>query len=187
MSSRRRPKTGDPGDILGSAAQTALLTAAADQRVGQMQAGPADQRADALRTADLVRRQRQKIGAQVIEIERDSPRRLDRIHMQKTTRLVDDLSDLADRLNNAGFVIGQHDGNQRRRPGQQRPQRVARPPRPANPPESRACASGAKAPASQDGRMLDRRNQQPVDARAGPASRTSPATAPWRWLRSRRR
>ncbi len=65
----RRAEAGDAGDILGAGAQPAFLAAAADQRLGQMQACVrADERADALRTADLVRRKRQKIGAQLIDI-----------------------------------------------------------------------------------------------------------------------
>ena len=62
----RRSKPSNSSDILGTAAQPALLTATTDQRVGEMQAGLAHQCADALRAADLVRRQRQKIGIQTL-------------------------------------------------------------------------------------------------------------------------
>ena len=61
----RRPEGGDPGHVLGAGARPAFLAAAADERIGEMDivASP-HQRADALRAADLVRRERQQIGAE---------------------------------------------------------------------------------------------------------------------------
>ena len=50
-----RAESGDGGDILGARAQPALLAAAFDQRLGDMNVTAADERASALRTAELVR------------------------------------------------------------------------------------------------------------------------------------
>ena len=82
----------------------------------------ADQRADALRAAELVRRQRQKIGAERIDIDRNPARRLHRIDMQEAARLMHDVGGLANRLDHAGLVVGEHD---------------------AKPARGRACASSA--------------------------------------------
>ena len=54
-----RPEGRDAGDILGAGAHAALLAAAADQRLREMNIlTAADERADALRSADLVGRKR---------------------------------------------------------------------------------------------------------------------------------
>ena len=74
------------------------------------------QRADALGAADLVRRQRHKIGTYLIDIERYFSKRLDRVDMQEAAGRMDDSGDLRDRLHRAGLVIGRHDRDQRRRP-----------------------------------------------------------------------
>ena len=74
-----------------------------------------NQRADALRTADLVRRKRHQIGSHRIDIERYFSERLDRIDMQQSAGGMDDLGDLGDRLHRPGFVVGQHHRHQRRR------------------------------------------------------------------------
>ena len=68
------PKPAMPATFSVPAAAAALLAAALEQRIGDMQRSRRlDQRADALRAADLVRRQRQKIGAERVDIERNSP------------------------------------------------------------------------------------------------------------------
>ena len=69
----------------------------------------ADQRADALGAADLVRRERQKIGAECADIDSDPAWRLDRVDMQQAAGLMHDVGDLANRLDDAGLVVGQHD------------------------------------------------------------------------------
>ena len=58
----------------------------------------ANQRADALRAADLVRRKRQQIGAERADIAGDAPGRLHRIDMQQAAGGVDDGGGLRDRL-----------------------------------------------------------------------------------------
>ena len=78
-----RAKARNRRNILGTGPQAAFLTAAADQRLGQMQSLAPNQRTGALRAADLVRGNRQKIGLQFIDIAFDPSRRLDRIDVQQ--------------------------------------------------------------------------------------------------------
>ena len=74
-----------------------------------------DERADALRPADLVGRERQQIGAERIDIAGDAPGRLHRIDMQQPAGGVHDRGGLRDRLHHAGLVVGEHDRDQRPR------------------------------------------------------------------------
>ena len=86
----------DRGDILGAGAAAALLSAAADQRIGEVNALVAlDQRAGALRAADLVRAERQQVGAERRDVERDAARRLHGIDMQQAAVAMHDLGRLA--------------------------------------------------------------------------------------------
>ena len=74
---RSRGRRGEPGDarqVFGAGAAAALLAAAAQQRRELDIAGD-DQRADAGRAADLVRRQGDEIGADLGDVERRSCRR----------------------------------------------------------------------------------------------------------------
>jgi len=75
------------------------------------------QRAGALRAAELVRRQREAVGAP----ERDrQPGGLHRIDMQKRAVAAAERGGLGDRLEDAGLVVGGHEADQRgRRTGQQ--------------------------------------------------------------------
>ena len=111
----RRAEAGDSSDILGSGAMAPLLAAAAQQRLDALDALGGDQRANALGTADLVRRQRHKIGSQFLDIKWYFSKRLDRVDMQQAPGCMDDLSGFSDRLDRAGLVIGGHDRDQRRR------------------------------------------------------------------------
>ena len=68
--------------------------------------------ADALGSADLVRRKRHHVGAERGEIERQPAGDLNRIGMQNTARRMDDLGCFGDRLDGAGFVVGRHQRNE---------------------------------------------------------------------------
>ena len=68
--------------------------------------------ADALGSADLVRRKRHHVGAKRAEIERQPAGDLNRIGMQNTARRMDDLGCGSDRLDGAGFVVGRHQRNE---------------------------------------------------------------------------
>ena len=111
----RGAKARDPCHILGAGAGAALLAAALDLRV-QRHAIAHDQRADALRPADLVRRQRHKVRAQRLEIAGNPSRPLHRIDMQQPARGMDQRGGLRDRLDYPGFVVGEHQRHQRPRP-----------------------------------------------------------------------
>src|SRR5262249_14486649 len=111
-----RAEGGNPRSILSSGAQSPLLTAAADKRLRKVNVLAREKkRADALGPADLVRRESEEIGTQRGEIACDAAHSLDCIDMQKTARAMDDCRGLGDRLNDAGLVIGEHQGNKRTR------------------------------------------------------------------------
>ena len=113
---RRGAECRDAGDILGAGARAALLAAAADERIGKVNVlAPAHQRADAFGAADLVRRERQQVGAERADIAGNAARRLHRIDMQEAAGRVHDRGGLGDRLHHAGLVVGQHDRDQRPR------------------------------------------------------------------------
>ena len=81
----------------------------------ERQAIAADQRTDALRAADLVRRQRHQIGAERLEITGDAARPLHRVDMQEAAGRMHDRRRLRDRLDHAGLVVGEHQRDQRPR------------------------------------------------------------------------
>ena len=81
---RGRSEGDNAGQILRAAARAALLPAAANERIGKMNVVmPANERADALRTADLMRRNSHQIGPERTDVAGDAPRRLHRIDMQQ--------------------------------------------------------------------------------------------------------
>ena len=71
---RRGAEAGNAGDVLGSRAQIALLAAAFDQRLGDMDVAAADQRAHALRAAELMGGDGHEIGAQGLDAAIDAAR-----------------------------------------------------------------------------------------------------------------
>ena len=79
---RRRAKSGYARAVFRAAAQGKLLAAAAPQGLG-LETWRIDKRADALRTAQLVRRKRKGVGAEPLDIYRDLARRLNRIDMDQ--------------------------------------------------------------------------------------------------------
>src|SRR5262249_57425524 len=95
------------GDVLGPGAQASLLSAALDQRL-YPDAGAANERTDTLGRAQLVARNRQKISAQHIDIAWNSTSRLNRIDVQQAARFMHQVSGLANRLEDAGLVVGVH-------------------------------------------------------------------------------
>ncbi len=97
----RKPRSWPPPRISGSARWMSSLRA--------------HQRADALRAADLVRRQRQKIGAERRDIAGDPPGRLHGIDMEQAAARMHDRGRLRDRLHHAGLVIREHQRDQRPR------------------------------------------------------------------------
>ena len=81
-SSQARPKPTMPGRFSVPGRQRRSCAAAAEQRRG-LDARAQHQRADALRAAELVRRQRHKVDAQLLDIDRDFAGRLHRIAMHQ--------------------------------------------------------------------------------------------------------
>ena len=180
-------KAGNGGDILGSRAQAALLAAALDQRLGDMDIAAADQRAGALRAAELVRGKAHQIGAQLADIAIDPARRpAPRRHAARRWRHARSSAISRDRLDHAGLVVGEHHRDQRTlgpSNGASKSMKI-----------DHAVAGhrqfldriGGKPPAAAHRRMLDRRDKQPVAQRLAPADLDRRASAPACWLRWRR-
>jgi hypothetical protein len=80
-----------------------------------------DQRADALRTAELVRRHGQGVGAERREIHRDLAGGLDGVDMQPAIGLADQPGRLRHGLDHAGLIVGQHQADQGARAAVPRP------------------------------------------------------------------
>ena len=141
---------GDAGDILGAGAQPPLLAAAANERIGQMNVVAAsNERADALRPADFMGRQRQQIRAERSDVAIDASRRLHRIDMEQAAGRMHDRGRFGDRLNDAGLVIGEHQRNQRTRRFRDRPRqrRKIEPPIGDRPANSSIASRGNRPPA----------------------------------------
>ena len=91
----------------------ALLAAALDQRLGDMDIAAANERAGALRSAELVGGKAHEVGAEVADPAIDAAGALHRVDVQHAVGGVDDVGNFADRLDHAGFVIGEHHRNKR--------------------------------------------------------------------------
>src|ERR1700694_4940296 len=104
---------GNRCDILGTCALIALLAAAFDQWLANMDIATANERARALRATELVRRDAEKISANLVDRTSDAARALHGVHMQHTIGRVHDGGDVRDWLDHAGFVVGEHDRNKR--------------------------------------------------------------------------
>ena len=87
---------------------------AVDQRLeGQTRAAAPDvQRADALRAAHLVRRERQQVDAQRVHVDRRASRRLRGVGVQQDAARPRQLRDARQRLQDADLVVGGHDRHQ---------------------------------------------------------------------------
>jgi hypothetical protein len=109
----RGPEARNAGDILGSGAPSALLAAAVDAP-GQHRAGSGDQRADALRPAELMAGERQGVGLELAHIDSDLAHRLHGVDMQPPAGLVDKGRGLGHRLDDPGLVVGQRHGREDR-------------------------------------------------------------------------
>src|SRR4029077_4827184 len=109
-----RAETGNTSHILGAGAHAALLPAATDQGIGEVNVlAPPYQRADALGTANLVRREGEQISAEDTDRAGYAPGRLHGIDMQQATRRMDDRGRPRDRLHHAALVVGEHERDER--------------------------------------------------------------------------
>ena len=108
----------ESGDLMRgqrSGSQTRLLTAAKHQRrQGRLAARAHEQRADALRAVDLVRRQRQQVHRQPRQIQRQPPDALRGIDMKHHRAFPAHLTDGLDVLDHARLIVDVHQGHQRR-------------------------------------------------------------------------
>ena len=117
MAPRRRgcrPEVCDTGDIFGAGAQAALLAAAADQRLREMDIFiAADKGANALRSTDLVSREPDQVGAKRADLAIATPRTLHRVDTEQAAGRVHDRRCLRHRLHDPGLVVGEHERDQR--------------------------------------------------------------------------
>ena len=94
------------GDIFGAGTHAPLLPAAFDQRLERDRVVATDQRADALRTAQLMGGDRNKIRAQGADIARNFAGRLHRIRMQKPTGRMYGVGHCRDHIEEQGLPSG---------------------------------------------------------------------------------
>ncbi len=115
-------ETGNSADVLGPGPQRTLLPSPTPRGHNGHLGRRSDQRADAVRTADLVGRQGQEVDAELGDVERHAACGLNGVAMHGGAGLAGKGGDLRDGLNNAGLVVGKHDGDtaDARRTGQAR-------------------------------------------------------------------
>ena len=151
----RRRRGDDAGDVVRAAAAVALLAAADDQRI-ETDSGANGEHAHALRTAELVRAQRERIDVRPQLAQIQPTRRLNRVGVEHRVRRVlsDDGRDRSQIGDRADLVVDGHHRHDRdvvsecpRATRRRRPGRARRPERPCRggvPP--RAARRGAQLP-----------------------------------------
>jgi len=110
---RRHSHSDDAGDVFGPGAAAAFLASAGQDR-HHPQAAPNPERTDALGPVELVRRHRQHVHAERLDVDRDLAGRLDRIRVKQRAPLVRGARQLCDRLNRPDFVVRVHHRDDRR-------------------------------------------------------------------------
>ena len=101
----------DAGHVLGGAAPPAFLLTAIEE-VLKLHAAAHIQKADALGAVDLVGRRRQHVDAQLVHVDGLMAEGLHRVGVEDDARLVGGRRQLANRLDGADLVVGEHDGGQ---------------------------------------------------------------------------
>ena len=104
---QRRRRCRGRGHVHRAGADPALLPAAQDHRFRRRRA-PGQQDAGAARPAELVRTGRQRGRAELVEVHRNVPDRLHRVHVHRGARSVGAGDCLTHRLDRAGFVVRPH-------------------------------------------------------------------------------
>ena len=110
---RRRTKTRNCWQRLSSGTMPFLLSTTAQQRHGHHQVSHANDRPRALRPADLVRRDNEKVTAAGGNIERNPPISLYSVHNQHTAITFDQRRNSCNRLDHASLIVGMMNANQR--------------------------------------------------------------------------
>ena len=111
---RHGGKAGNAGEILGAGAAAQFLAAAMNERI-KRQAVAHDKRAGAHWAAELVGGDGHQIDAEQAKIDRDLAEGLNRIGMNQAPVRMGKGHDLAQRLNDARLVVGEHHADQRLR------------------------------------------------------------------------
>ena len=104
---------GDRRDVFGSGAAAAFVLPAGEDRP-HPRAAPDPERAGAFRAVELVRRQRQQIDAERLDVDRDLAHRLHGVGVHERAVLVCDRGQFRDRLDGADLVVRVHHRDQRR-------------------------------------------------------------------------
>ena len=104
----------DPRHVLGPGASLTLLRAAVElrQHVGPL---PDEERADALRAAELVRGEADEVRLPGVHVDRRVRGELDGVDVELRGVPAHDLPDLGDRLDRADLVVGGHHADERGR------------------------------------------------------------------------
>ena len=89
------------------------MTAAMEHRLKPSSLADVE-RTHPLRPVKLVARDGQQVASDFVDIDRDFPRRLHGIGVEVNVGFGSNLSNLCDRLHDAGLIVGEHDGNQLR-------------------------------------------------------------------------
>ena len=116
-------KCGDCRDRFGPPAPPPLLRPPSDER-RHREPLPHDQRPAPLRSAQLVPRKREEIGAPPVAIDRGLSRGLDRIDEERNTQRATRRSHLDDRLQDACFVVRRLEARERGSIGESRRERL---------------------------------------------------------------
>jgi len=108
---------------LGAGAPSVLVPGAVDEGLEPDTATHVE-RADPLRRAELVARDREQVDAELRDAHRDLPHRLRRIAVEECARLVRDVRARRDRLDRADLVVRVHHAHEHRARRERAPQRL---------------------------------------------------------------
>jgi len=101
----------DAGDVLSAGAAAALVAASDEQRLERRSAAD-EQSADALGAVDLVGADGAEMAAEAADVKGDAACALDGVDVKEGGGGAGDLCNLFDGLEDAGFVVGEHDADE---------------------------------------------------------------------------
>mgnify|MGYP006943196337 CR=1 FL=1 len=104
---QRRRHRGRGGHVARPGAHITLLRAAVHERLHR-RAAAAVERADALRSVELMRREREHIHVIAPHVHRDMPDRLHRVRVEHNAPLAAERANVGNGLNGAELIVGVH-------------------------------------------------------------------------------
>ena len=106
-------QTDDSRQILRSRASRAFVTASVEQWLKERPAADV-QRTRSLRPVQFVAGDGQQLASNLLHVDGNLPCRLYCVRVKQNAAFLSDLSDLHNRLHDAGFIVGHHDRDQAR-------------------------------------------------------------------------